>query len=62
MKKDLICPLCKDAIAVFSERATMSIEKVCKKCKVLVIYEPTLNKTRTDRVPERTSSCAMRFY
>ena len=56
----LICPKCKKELMQISGKSY--IDKKCKDCNRLVVFNPETQETKIKRVPLKSDSRGCRFY
>ena len=60
--KTILCPLCRRKVGTHDGKSTMIKTILCKKDKLLVVYDPLKDKATISRKVERASSSGKRFY
>lgn len=60
--KKIYCPKCGRKAGVYDGHSTINYIVKCKKCKLLVVYNPRENRTRNEKEPERTCASGKRYY
>lgn len=63
MKVDTIyCPICGRKAFTHDKRGTLTVTNSCRKCKVLIQFNPITTEVKTMKKPPRTSISGMRFW
>ena len=60
--KSILCPLCKRKVGTHDGKSTMIKTTLCKKDKLLVVYDPLKDKATISHKVEREMSSGKRFY
>lgn len=60
--KTIYCPRCGRKVATWDGRGTINIAGKCKKCSKLIVFNPTIQKTDVQNIPDRKQSSGIRFY
>lgn len=60
--KKIYCPKCGRKAGVYNGHSTINYIAKCKKCKLLVVYNPNENRVRNEKEPERTCASGKRYY
>lgn len=60
--KNILCPRCGHKVASHDGKSTMIKTVLCKKDKLLVVYDPITDKATISHKIERISSSGKRFY
>lgn len=60
--KTILCPLCRRKVGTHDGKSTMIKTILCKKDKLLVVYDPLKDKATISHKVERKMSSGKRFY
>lgn len=60
--KSILCPRCKRKVGTHDGKSTMIKTILCKKDKLLVVYDPLKDKATISKKAERATSSGKRFY
>lgn len=60
--KNILCPKCGRKVGTHDGESTMIKTVLCKKDKLLVVYDPIKDKAVIGNKPIRSSSSGKRFY
>ena len=60
--KSILCPRCKRKVGTHDGKSTMIKTILCKKDKLLVVYDPLKDKATISHKVEREFSSGKRFY
>ena len=60
--KSILCPRCGRKVGTHDDKSTMIKTILCKKDKLLVVYDPLKDKATISHRIERASSSGKRFY
>lgn len=60
--KTIYCPQCGRKVMTYDEKAKNIQRTACNKCNKLVIYKPSIDEVKLDKIPPRNTSSGMRYY
>lgn len=60
--KSILCPRCGRKVGTHDGKSTMTKTILCKKDKLLVVYDPLKDKAIISHKVERVASSGKRFY
>lgn len=60
--KNIFCPSCGQKMFNYDGKSTMTVDRLCKNCNMIVVYNPNTNKTKIMKPYQRATSSGKRFY
>ena len=60
--RKIFCPKCGRKVMTHDGKSEINKAVKCKKCKKLVLFNPTTNEVKNIPTPERTCASGKRYY
>lgn len=61
-KTKIYCPRCGRKVITHDGKSSISLSCKCKKCDVLVTFNPIDRSIKIRKIPERLTASGLRFY